>query len=82
MDEHSRTIILNATALRAQGGYDEAIDLIQRHIHEIEPVLVFNAYREIFLSAHAKDDKRLAQEAARKLAAEYPDLPLIQSYLP
>ena len=79
--DQTRSVILNATALRAQGRHDDAIALIQANIAQMQPDLVFNANKEIFSAAIAKGDEALARVTARKLAAEFPDLPSIQKYL-
>jgi hypothetical protein len=81
IDSESRSIILEATTLRAQGKYREAIEHIRRNFDRIDPDLRFNARKEIFEAAKGLGDMPLVRQTAQEIALEHPDLPSIQDYL-
>ena len=79
--EESRQIILTATALRAQGQYDQCIELMLKNLPQIDPDIQTNAWMEVMGAAEGKGDVELARRAARGIARDTPDLPSIQKYL-
>ena len=74
-------IIQQSAALRGQGKFDEAINLIETNINSIDPDIQLNAYLEAFKAAKEKGDASQTKKYALLVAKEDPNVPSIQSYL-
>lgn len=79
--EPGEDIIRQSAALRGQGKFDEAIEIVRQNMDQISQIIRFNALNEIFQAAREKGDATLAKDMAREMAKEYPDFPSIQPYL-
>lgn len=74
-------IIRQSAALRGQGKFDEAIQLIESNIGAIGDHIKVSAWLEAFRAAKEKGDQTQAKKYASLIAAEDPDVPSIQDYL-
>jgi SLT domain-containing protein len=74
-------IIKQSAALRGEGKFDEAINLIESNIGGIDGDIKLNAWLEAFYAAKEKGDQTQAKRYASLAAAEDPNVPSIQSYL-
>ncbi|MFL9911365.1 hypothetical protein [Paraburkholderia sp. RL17-337-BIB-A] len=72
-------LIQEASALRGQGKYREAIDLIEVNLPNIEGDVRLNAQLEVFRAAVEAGDVKTAHEYATAIAAEEPGRPSIQT---
>ena len=79
--DETRNVILQATALNAQGQHREAIRLVQDNIRGFDPDLRFNGLKEVLRAGEALGDMPLLKTIAREIAREFPDMPSIQPYL-
>ena len=70
-------IIQASAALRGQGKYQEAIDLIEANLPDFDGDIRLNAQFEAFRAAVGAGDAEAAREYATKIAAEEPDRPSI-----
>lgn len=66
-------IIQESVALRGQGKYREAIDLIAANLPDIEGDIRLNAQFEAFRAAVEAGDAETAHEYATAIAAEEPN---------
>lgn len=80
-ETESRKLILEATALRAQGQYDDCIKLMLDNLSDIDPDVQLIALIEIFNAARDKPDAALTHQMAREIAKTEPHLPSIQEFL-
>lgn len=74
-------MIHETAALRGQGRFREAIELVEKSLPMLDPDLHFNAYHEAFLAANELGDKDLTRHYARQVQKFEPGLPSIQQWL-
>jgi len=74
-------IIKQSAALRGEGKFDEAINLIESNIGKIDDDIKLNAWLEAFYTAKEKGDQTQIKKYASLVATEDPNVPSIQSYL-
>jgi tetratricopeptide (TPR) repeat protein len=74
-------IVRQSAALRGESKYDEAIELIESNIEEIDDDIELIAWLEAFKAADEKGDKEQAKKYANIVAKEDPNVPSIQAYL-
>ncbi|MCP2090093.1 UNVERIFIED_ORG: hypothetical protein J2Y81_006180 [Paraburkholderia sediminicola] len=72
-------LIQESAALRGQGKYREAIDLIEVNLPNIEGDIRLNAQFEAFRAAVEAGDAETAHEYATTIAAEEPARPSIRT---
>lgn len=73
--------IKQSAALRGQGKFDEAIQVIESNIGLIDDDIKLNAWLEAFYAAKEKGDPAQAKKYASLVAAEDAGVPSIQDYL-
>lgn len=74
-------IIKQSAALRGQGKFDEAIEIIEENIAVIDDDIMINALLEAFRAAEEKGDLELTRKYALLIAQVDPDVPSVQIYL-
>ncbi|AXS84271.1 hypothetical protein [Marinobacter sp. Arc7-DN-1] len=77
----TENVIQKSAALRGKGKFDDAIELIERSIHNIDPDTKVIAWLEAFRAAKEKGDQALTRKYAELVASEEPDMPSVQDYL-
>lgn len=70
-------VVQESVALRGQGKYQEAIDLIEANLPNIDGYVRLNARFEAFRAAVEAGDVETAHEYATTIAAEEPEQPII-----
>lgn len=77
----AKDVIYSAAALRGQRKFQEAIDIVESNLADVEDWAQTIALLQAFFAADEGGMTKKAQELARKLAAKEPGLPSIKRYL-
>lgn len=77
----SEQIIQRAAALRGQGNFQEAIQLIESNLGEFNEITKLPALLQGFYAAQEGSDTSKAKSFAKLIQAIDPNVPSIQSYL-
>ena len=78
----STKLVREAAALREQGHFQQAIELVETRISECDDEIArLLALLQAFYAAIEANDEGKAAELAKLVAAEDPDVPSIQKYL-
>lgn len=80
-DIQGANIIRQSAALRGQGLFQQAIDLVKANIDNLDPTIRLIGWLECFMAAKEMGDAGQATFFARECAKEDPEIPSIQAYL-
>ena len=76
-----KNLIHTSAALRGQGNFQQAIDLVESKLPQLHQDCLENAYLELIYAAQEGGIPEVAQGYAKLLAAIDPDIPAVKKVL-